>query len=68
MTTSHGVTPAGAPALSTARVTSMAPLALAAAMTTTPLAAQVEVNLARSSGDAACSGVNSLQLVVSAAG
>ena len=69
MTTSHGVTPAGAPALSTARVTSMAPLALAAAMTTTPLAAQVEVNLVRSSGEhAACSGVNSLQLVVSAAG
>ena len=73
LTTSHGMTPAGASALSSAFVTLTAPLALAAATTTTPLAAQAVVNLARSSaahssGDAACAGVNSLQLVVSAAG
>ena len=43
LTTSHGRTPAGAPALSPARVTSMEPLALAAATTTTSLAAQVAV-------------------------
>ena len=68
LTTSHGTTLAGAPALRVAFVITTAPLALAAALTMTLLAAQAAVNWARSSGDAACSGVNSLQLVVSAAG
>ena len=68
LTTSHGTTLAGAPALRVAFVITTAPLALAAALTMTLLAAQVAVNWARSSGDAACSGVNSLQLAVSAAG
>ena len=68
LTTSHGRTLAGAPALRVAFVITTAPLALAAALTMTLLAAQVVVNSARSSGDAACSGVNLLHLAVSPAG